>query len=102
MSYHVLKPKKMPKLPQFSPCPRYEHHYLGLFNRPPSCAANQCAAQARFPGGKHRQPGGTETVSRADHVTMAQGHHLLEGAIANASPEASQARQGFPKTRLES
>eukprot|EP00435_Cladocopium_sp_Y103_P052188 s45_g16.t1 len=24
------------------------------------------------------------------HVTMAQGHHLLEGAIANASPEASQ------------
>ena len=42
--------------------------------------------------------GRSETGNRADHVTMAQGHHLLEGAIANASPEASQARRGSPKT----
>ena len=61
-------------------------------------AANHCAASCSVfrcaPSGR------TEPGHRADHVTMAQGHHLLEGAIANASPEASQAWQRLAKTLL--
>ena len=66
-------------------------------------AANQCAASCSV--FRCAPPGRTETGHRADHVTMAQGHHLLEGAIANASPDASQAWHGVttpPQNTVES